>query len=94
MMSILQILLNGEIELANDYKVKEFSEDNGWIDIDIPPGNYSFRVIDFNGWRPRQLCLNGIWRDVGGKIQELEDAINPILSHKIHFNRIAVKRRD
>ncbi len=29
MMSILQILLNGEIELANGYKVKEFSEDNG-----------------------------------------------------------------
>ena len=93
MISILQILINGEIELENSYIVKEFNDDNGWINVHIPRGNYSFRVLDFNGWHPRQLCIDGVWRDVGNEIRELEGAIMPILSHRIHFNRIAVQKR-
>ena len=40
-----------------------FDEDEGFYEEAILPGTYLYKVTDFNGWRPHQLLIDGVWVD-------------------------------
>lgn len=64
---------HGFINIKTPFDVKEFNEDKGWIDIHIPAETYEFRILDINGWMPQQILLNGIWQDLAGSCQEINE---------------------
>lgn len=71
----LKVLKSGKVQIKKAFTVKEFDEDDGWIEIKIKPGTYKYQVIDFRGWKPRQLYVNGEWIDVAGDCVELEELL-------------------
>lgn len=49
-----------------------------YMDIDDEPtckivqsGFYYYRIVDFNGWKPQQIFVNGSWLDVYGECEEI-----------------------
>lgn len=51
------VIKRGRCLLPEDTVVKIFDEDDGWVDITIPAGGYHYRILDFNGWHPKQLLV-------------------------------------
>ena len=51
---------------ATDVHVEIFDEDDGFVCITIPAGTYTYRELDFFGWKPRQVLLPTGWVDVAG----------------------------
>lgn len=71
----LKVVKSGKVQIKKAFTVKEFDEDDGWVEIKIKPGTYKYQVIDFRGWKPRQLEVNGEWVDVAGDCVELEELL-------------------
>ena len=66
------VIAKGIVQVKKPFSVKEFDEDNGWYDIQIVANYYHYRVIEANGWKPRQLLIKGDWIDVADECKELE----------------------
>jgi hypothetical protein len=71
----MKIVNSGKVKVKKAFTVKEFDEDDGWVEIKIKPGEYDYQVVNFRGWKPRQLKINGAWVDVAGDCKELEDLL-------------------
>ena len=70
------VIDSGIVDVKNTFIEKEFDEDDGWIEFEIYPGTYEYRVLDFNGLKPRQLKIDDVWVDVMGDCKELEDLLD------------------
>jgi hypothetical protein len=66
------VIKSGTVEVKKPFIVKEFDEDDGWVEIKIKPGTYEYRVQNVRGWKPRQLKIDGEWQDVSDTCEELE----------------------
>lgn len=65
----------GKVDVKKSFTVSEFDEDDGWFDFEVFPGTYEYRVLDINGWKPRQLKIDDVWVDVNDNCKELEDLL-------------------
>lgn len=68
-------IMSGSITLQRTYNIEEFDEDDGFVIRVIIPGTYKYRVLNINGWKPRQLLINDSWVDVCDAVEELERMI-------------------
>jgi len=66
------IVASGNVKVELPFKVESFSEDDGPFTILIKPGKYDYRILDVNGFKPRQLNVDGEWIDVCGQCADLE----------------------
>ena len=71
----VKVVRTGKVKVKEPFTVEEFDEDDGWVRTAIKPGIYVFRVLDFRGWKPRQLSVDGEWLDVAGECAELEELL-------------------
>ena len=71
----LKVVKSGKVQIKKAFTVKEFDEDDGWVETKIKPGTYKYQVLDFRGWKPRQIEVNGEWVDVAGDCVELEELL-------------------
>lgn len=71
----MKVVNSGKVKIKKAFTVKEFNEDDGWVEIKIKPGEYDYQVVNFRGWKPRQLKINGAWVDVAGDCKELEELL-------------------
>lgn len=72
----VKVIKSGTVKIKKAFTEKEFDEDDGWVEIKIKPGTYKYQVLDFRGWKPRQLEVDGEWIDVRGDCPELEELLN------------------
>ena len=72
----VKVIKSGTVKVKKAFTEKEFDEDDGWVEIKIKPGTYKYQVLDFRGWKPRQLEVDGEWVDVQGDCPELEELLN------------------
>ena len=72
----VKVLQSGKVKVGKAFKVKEFNDDDGWVTTTIKPGEYEFRLLDFRGWKPRQIKVNNAWVDVQNLCQEIEGLIH------------------
>ena len=72
----MQIVKKGIVKVEETFLIKEFDENDDWKERVIPSGHYDYRVINVNGWKPRQLLIHGKWTDVCGSCKELEKILN------------------
>lgn len=56
----------GTVHIGTDTHIQMFDEDDGFVCITIPAGTYTYRELEFFGWRPRQVLLPTGWVDVAG----------------------------
>ena len=73
-----KIIKAGNVEVKKPFTVKQFDEDDGWVEIKITPNTYEYRVLNVNGWKPRQLKVLDDWVDVMGDCEELEELLNSV----------------
>lgn len=66
---------SGTVDVKTPFKTDYFDEDDGKVVVNVKPGTYEYRVLNINGWKPRQLKINGEWIDVMGLCKELEDEL-------------------
>ena len=58
---------SGTVDIHDTFTLDEFDEDDGWFEFEVYPGTYEYRVLDVNGWKPRQIKIDGEWIDVNDK---------------------------
>lgn len=56
----------GTAIVTEEVTVEMFDEDDGYITVTIPKGEYKYRELNFRGWKPTQLLLEGGYIDVAG----------------------------
>ena len=66
----------GEVDVKTPFVTSLFDEDDGWLDITVPRGRYKWRMLDVNGWKPRQILIGDKWIDVCGGCEELEEMLD------------------
>lgn len=59
----MRIVYYSYITVPHDICYQEFDEDEGWEDMCILAGVYRFRVIEFRGWKPIQILVDGVYID-------------------------------
>jgi len=72
----MKIIKQGTVKVFKAFTVNRFDEDDGTVEIQISPGIYKYRVLDINGWKPRQILVrpegNEQWVDVCDNCADLE----------------------
>jgi len=69
------VVRSGEVDVKRPFSVEHFDDDDGFVVTHIDPGVYEYRVLDVNGWKPRQLKVAGEWVDVMDMCRDLEDLL-------------------
>ena len=70
-----KVIKSGRVIVKTPFMIREFDEDDGWVERTIQGGYYHFRVLGANGWKPRQLYVQNVWVDVAGACKELEELL-------------------
>lgn len=50
--------LIGSMRVKKAFDVEIFDNDYGFLSIRVPEGNYTYRKLDFRGWKPTQICYD------------------------------------
>ena len=66
----------GVVTVKHPFNTDYFDEDDRLVVVNIKPGEYEYQVLDVNGFKPRQLKINGEWIDVMGRCEELEELLS------------------
>jgi len=61
-----KVIYTGTAILTKDISIEVFDEDDGFVDVKIPSGEYEYRVLDINGWKPAQILLKDGYIDLAG----------------------------
>ncbi len=73
-----KVIRKGIVHVKELFQLEEFDEDSGMVKRIIPANYYHYRVLEANGWKPRQLLIKGDWVDVAGGCKELEELLASI----------------
>ena len=70
------VITIGGCKITKGFIVEVFDEDLGFVKIEVEEGYYTYRILDFRGWRPTQIMFyyeneeydihEEGWLDIGG----------------------------
>ena len=60
----MKVLYYSNVFIPVDVCFQEFDEDLGFEDMCLFSGLYRYRVLDFFGWHPVQILVDGVWIDI------------------------------
>ena len=74
------VIKKGRCLLPKDRIVHIFDEDDGWVNIRIPAGGYQYRILNFNGWHPKELLVK-----VHGETGWIDICDTPIETENVYW---------